>query len=1579
MHLKKIKNRAVVTALLGVVVLNNTSSVYAISKNYIGTISNKSVVKEGVDNSSNIEDIESELIEQNAEIIKEEAKARESMEKAKVVAVPNVLNYASDFAGGDGSEESPYQISNALELARLSYLVNEGGLDTNGLYFELTADIDLSGFDADNDSSNGNWIPIGVDSNHFKGYFNGNNHTISNMAIQNIDIYAGLFGVVSDSEFKDVVLDSFEMLNVNQAGALVGNSTENLKIEGVSVSNYVFDYNSSPASYVTSGVIVAYVERGNDASVIIDNINVDDSSISIGFTSKNTYRSDRGGGIIGRVDTINNLQITNSTVDVDILAAYSGGVIADLYMSSSEGLHIENVDVNLTEHRNENLHSLGGIIGYSYISLKDGSDLVVEDCNVLIDANTQLSSDYRNSVGGVIGYAGGSSGNLSSVKCMNVSVDFVEKAIAQNIGGLIGKSLMSYNLYTSDCSVVGDLDAEIYAGGLVGDVQKLDCSNFSYEGTIRGLDKGNGAYVGGIVGGQYIYNLNVIDSNIKADIVGNVDYAGGVGGYIDLPNGGSIRNTLLDVNIDGLYGGGVIGQLNGSSLTIDSVTVGTEDKNANISPIIDPKFTKSGVGGMIALSANNSVTITNSNIYIDIEGEDAYIGGLIAYMENGNVNIDTVGVKGTLVGQKHLGGAMGNVANGDIAINNLNIDADIDTSNNGGYTGGVVGSLNTDGSFTIENSSYGGHISSATNSGGIIGHSIEDLATIDINNVTVVCDIDTTGNNTGGFIGYSSCKNINMSDIFYRGAINSRGYVGGVIGIGVANIDGARVVATITNNDSFATIGGVIGSAEWTSSPLELSNISVDGTFESENDDSTIGGLVGKNCGELTINNSSFDGSIEGKDVVGGIIGSNGYDAKVIESNVNANIQGVNYVGGICATGGDVVIENCDVVGTITSEKGNVGGLVGEGYDYQLINNTLYADVLSDGGIVGGLIGEYRGTDNIVRGNTYEGTINGSNNVGGLVGSMKGSCKGFSKNISKATIVGVDNVGGMVGYLDSQLSIDNNAFIGSIEGENKIGGIFGSIMYPYDMPIEVTDSYSATTLKGLTDVNSIIGSINTDKISTIDVYYDNVLSPSDDIYGIGLSTDKMQGLPTYENMDFDYDNIWFANKNYYPTFEQLNSAPEIDANDVEIEYGVDFDPMDYIISVDDFESARENLTINILQNTVNTKKSGTYIVEYEVVDESGLSTTKTINVLVKERPSIPLPSVNHIPTIDAKDVTIEVGSVFNPLDYVSATDVEDGDFGKDEIEVTSDVNIDVEGEYTVTYKVTDSKGAIAIKTIKVNVVAKVEEPPVEEPPVAIENEKPVINAIDKVFEVDSKIDLLEGVTAYDKEDGDLTNSVKIEESNVDINKVGVYTLTYSVTDSDGNKTTKTITVTIVEKEVEDDVVKVFIDAVDKVLIVGDSFNELEGVVVKDSEGGIIDSVITVVENTVDTTKEGNYTVVYKVVVDGVEYTKAINVEVKANSTVDNDSENTDNGNNNGINGGTNNGTNTDITNNTNNNTNNDTTNSNTNNDTNKDTTNSTANNEVVKTNDNIVLYTITLAMSMLTSIVLFLKIKKKED
>ena len=75
--------------------------------------------------------------------------------------------------------------------------------------------------------------------------------------------------------------------------------------------------------------------------------------------------------------------------------------------------------------------------------------------------------------------------------------------------------------------------------------------------------------------------------------------------------------------------------------------------------------------------------------------------------------------------------------------------------------------------------------------------------------------------------------------------------------------------------------------------------------------------------------------------------------------------------------------------------------------------------------------------------------------------------------------------------------------------------------------------------------------------------------------------------------------------------------------------------------------------------------------------------------------------------------------------------------------------------------------------------------------IVVVNKSVLINIIK-----DHKEFLLSGVTANDLESGNLTDKITVDDSKVDWNKPGAYPVTYSITDSDGNKVSKTIELTI---------------------------------------------------------------------------------------------------------------------------------------------------------------------------------------
>ena len=157
----------------------------------------------------------------------------------------------------------------------------------------------------------------------------------------------------------------------------------------------------------------------------------------------------------------------------------------------------------------------------------------------------------------------------------------------------------------------------------------------------------------------------------------------------------------------------------------------------------------------------------------------------------------------------------------------------------------------------------------------------------------------------------------------------------------------------------------------------------------------------------------------------------------------------------------------------------------------------------------------------------------------------------------------------------------------------------------------------------------------------------------------------------------------------------------------------------------------------------------------------------------------------------------------------------------------------------------------------------------------VTNTPPVINATDKTIMEKDSFNPKKDVTAYDTEDGDITSKIEVVENTVNINTPGTYKVTYKVTDSKNESITKTIIVTVKENKAP------IIETSNKKLTVNDEFDPKKDVKATDAEDGDITKNIKVIENTVDTTKIGEYKVVYEVSDSkGKTTTKEIKVTVK---------------------------------------------------------------------------------------------------
>lgn len=247
---------------------------------------------------------------------------------------------ATDFAGGNGTKDDPYQIATAGQLAKLASEVNSGVPEQThlGEYFKLTAPIDLSGK---------RWIPIGygnASSKAFSGYFDGNNQVITGLYVdeRGNNVCAGLFGVVV-AVSDETVLKNFCIKN---ATIYAGNST---------------DANASPDIYGAGVLVGSLTTMGGSRATFVGGLIGDASRAHVSDCSADVTVTGRciSGGFIGNVFQGS---YKNCTAKGSVSGGWSTGGFAGCVFESDASVEIEHcASYGNVEANNWNT---GGFVGY---------------------------------------------------------------------------------------------------------------------------------------------------------------------------------------------------------------------------------------------------------------------------------------------------------------------------------------------------------------------------------------------------------------------------------------------------------------------------------------------------------------------------------------------------------------------------------------------------------------------------------------------------------------------------------------------------------------------------------------------------------------------------------------------------------------------------------------------------------------------------------------------------------------------------------------------------------------------------------------------------------------------------------------------------------------------------------------------------------------------------------------------------------------------------------------------------------------------------------------------------------------
>ena len=330
-----------------------------------------------------------------------------------------------------------------------------------------------------------------------------------------------------------------------------------------------------------------------------------------------------------------------------------------------------------------------------------------------------------------------------------------------------------------------------------------------------------------------------------------------------------------------------------------------------------------------------------------------------------------------------------------------------------------------------------------------------------------------------------------------------------------------------------------------------------------------------------------------------------------------------------------------------------------------------------------------------------------------------------------------------------------------------------------------------------------------------------------------FTDDSIKWLVKSQNDDLKTDVKISADKKQMDIFILSNSNIEIDGG---------------LLEICEINVAKENKNstegYTVVPNVNSEGIAYNYIIDgtNKQVKGSDIVNSSKDKLTVNTAPVI---SLVESPKIVEGNIIIKTGDVFKPLEYVKATDDEDGE----EVNITANslnVNNKKPGSYKVTYTATDKEGEST--TFEAIVV-------VEEAKQSVSN--PVMTVTNKNIQIrqGETFDPLNGVIATDYQGRKLTVTVT---GTYDVEALGSYVLTYTATDAYGNTVTDTATLEVVKQNAP-----VINGVKSEVTIeVGQAFDPLENVTATDFAGNAVEVKVT---GTYDVNVPGEYTITYKAV------------------------------------------------------------------------------------------------------------------
>lgn len=592
--------------------------------------------------------------------------------------------------------------------------------------------------DAANSVEEASWNPIG-DSNSFKGIFDGNGHTVSDLYINSSGNYLGLFGYVDGAEIKNVTVQGnvtgFYEEGNEQSGQYVG------LVLGFGASNTKLENCKS------EGSVTGYKNVGGIAGIMPYNGNVITSCTNRATVTGSGQNSEYVGGIVGYGQ---GFSLCANFADITSEGDNVGGLAGQLNPNSkSLGM--------------SNCMNVGNVKGKQYVGGLAGACYAPQNTNNYSIGRVEATNQYA-------GLLVGKYGNDPSKAFANTY--YVEEGlVVENGTATVGKY---YGDGTISASAQAVHQADVASGklaSLLASVNSTWGQDLEQENTYPVLNGKAVYFSGSILCNGHLLSEAYTNDQIKETATPAHSQEYEDGGFCtvchesrELHGTGTVDDPFLISSVAQL------------EYLRDQSNLGSGQITAHAKLVNDIDLAYASASSWIPVSKSNAFAGTFDgnghcikNLYSSFY-QGGYVG-LFGFVDGGTIkNLTVEGIiesscadQGMIAGYSYGGNYYNCVAKGRI-----------NTSGSADYVGGITGWVTRkSSSVTVVRgcASYVDIVSTGTFAGGIIGKSNNSIimeACANYGNVTGKI-------NVGGLMGYTDPKTDNRITNCYVGSCKVRG------------------------------------------------------------------------------------------------------------------------------------------------------------------------------------------------------------------------------------------------------------------------------------------------------------------------------------------------------------------------------------------------------------------------------------------------------------------------------------------------------------------------------------------------------------------------------------------------------------------------------------------------------------------------------------------------------------------------------------------------------------------------------------------------------------------------------------